>query len=101
MSFSCNMTIHLTPGNDYYAFFLYPYQDLEFTASIDHSGESKMQWWMIILLGVLIAIVAILGIIIAVATYLFRKTARGKGYGDLVSEDQTKIEPLNVREQIN
>lgn len=96
MSYNCNMTIRLTAGNDYYAFFLYPAEDLEFTATIDHSGMNKMQWWMITVLAVLIAITAILGLIILIATYMYRKTARGKGYGDLVSED--RIEPLNVRE---
>ena len=53
------------------------------------------------MLCVLIAIVAILGAIIGIATFMYKRTARGKGYGDLVSEDPTKIEPLNVREQIN
>jgi len=39
MTSNCNVTLRVTPGNDYYAFFVGAPLDLEFIAVIDHSGE--------------------------------------------------------------
>ena len=43
---------------------------------------------MIIVLVVLIVIVAGLGLTILIGAWLFKRTAIGKGYGDLVSENE-------------
>ena len=43
---------------------------------------------MIIVLAVLIFIVAALGVTILVGAWLYKKTAIGQGYSDIVNEEQ-------------
>lgn len=42
LTYDCNITLRLTPGNDYYAMVVYPWSDFEFKVALDHSGEKKL-----------------------------------------------------------
>ncbi len=98
----CNITLGMTPGNDYYAIISDVDQKIFFKAEIEEAKKAKvLSTWELVVLALMGTVLLLLFIWTAVMTILYKRTPQGKGYGDMVLDQEPEIqteEPLVIDE---
>ena len=111
-SFPCQITEKVVPGNEHFAIFQEPTPNTTFSVKVDRSKVIFIQTWEVVVIVILATVALLLLLGIGICIFIYKRTPRGKGYGDLTNENEaSKLEdgegeedyketPLNAAEML-